>query len=272
MNCDLVEPPGTYPLNFLVKGIEPPAKEWRGVSEAEKIRFYTIAGVIAEKVKQDELQRGLDRHGRKLRAVKWRKVRFRRSGRVVDGEPLMPHRGLSRTRRLLTYTVTAQGVLFYWQNGWGKILDMHRRGACITRDGRVVGKLPVRDVFGISPDGIAKIKEEAYRAWKERTTPEKMIHPGMSPQGGISIELPFDNSQIKPPKMARPKPKAAPEPAKMVAKPVEKWDVTDFLAIGVQVQRNTATSRIRNTATGTPGLKDTGLVITKQFGKFKFAK
>lgn len=261
MNCDLVEPPGTYPLNFLVKGIEPPAKEWRGVSEAEKIRFYTIAGVIAEKVKQDELQRGLDRHGRKLRAVKWRKVRFRRSGRVVDGEPLMPHRGLSRTRRLLAYTVTAQGVLFYWQNGWGKILDMHRRGACITRDGRVVGKLPVRDVFGISPAGIEKIRQEAYEAWKSGEMPEKMMHGAMSPNGGISIELPFDNTR-----------KTGPKPGQGKAKPIEKWGVQDFLAAGVNVTRNTATSRIRNTATGTPGLKDTGIQVIVDFKKFKFAK
>jgi hypothetical protein len=257
IDCTIVEPPGTYPLTFLIKDIEPEGREWREASEGEKRRFYEVAGIIAEKVKQSELQKGLDRHGRKLKPVRYRKVRFRRTGKRVDGEPLMPHRALSRTRRLLKYTITSLGILFYWQNGWAKILDMHRRGACIRRGGRVVGKLPKRDVFGISPAGIQQIKREALSHWRRGTMPNKKISPIMEDKG-LGIELPFDSGTDK--KTGKP------------VKPVEQWDVEDFLAAGVNVFRNTSKSRVRNTATGTPGLRDTGITVKVDFKNWNFAK
>lgn len=273
MICN-AEPPGSHPLTFLINGIEPTGQEWSRASKEDKKRFWTIAGTIAEKVKQEELQRGLDRFGHKLRPVRFRKVRFRRSGKIVDGEPLMPHRGLSRTRRLLKFSITSVGVLFYWQSGWAKILDMHRRGACIIRGGRVVGKLPVRDVFGISSAGRDKIRREAISMWRRDQMPEPMLNGAMSPRGGLSIELPFDSMLIAPPrpKRARQVNQPVEEPIKPIAKPIEQWGVTDFLGAGISVMRNTSTSRIKNTATGTPGLRDTIMVITKRVAGFKFAK
>lgn len=253
--CDSVQPPGSLPLTFLVNGIEPPdladAPPW------DRSRFWTIVGIIAERVKQDELQKGLDRHGRKLRPVKVRKVRFRRSGRVVDGEPLMPHRGLSRTRRLLRYTVTSIGVLFYWANGWARILDHHRRGACLKRKGRIIGKLPVRDVFGISPDGMARIEAEAVRHWRNGTMPEKKIAGNMAEQG-LGIEVPMDDTRKQRAKGMPP------------AKPVTEWGVDDFLAAGVRAQLSTAKTRTVNTATGPAGTR-TRIQIGVRSG-FKFAK
>lgn len=240
------EPPGTYPLTFLVKGIEPDGYEWESALPSEKKRFWEIAGIIAEKVKQKELQQGLDRHGRKLRPVKYRKVKFRRSGRIVDGEPLMPHRALARTRRLLKYTITSIGVLFYWQNGWAKILDYHRRGACLKRNGRIVGKLPVRDVFGISPTGIKEIQREAISHWRRGTMPKKKIDPIMSDEG-LSIELPMDSGTDK-------------QTGEKI-KPLTEWSAEDFLAAGVKVTRFEGQNRTVNTATGTPGLMRTGMRV-----------
>lgn len=255
-SCTTVPPPGSYPLTFLVKGVEP--DDLRTASDYEKRRFWEIVGIIAERVKQDELQRGLDRHGRKLKPVKYRKVRFRRSGRVIDGEPLMPHRGLSRTRRLLAWTVTTIGVLFYWQNGWAKILDYHRRGACLKRNGRIVGKLPVRDVFGISPAGMNTIRREAQRHWKNGTMPERVIAGNMA-ERGLGIELPADDT-------AKRRAKGQPE-----AKTFEKWTVEDFLAQSVRAQLDTSRTVTRNTATGVPGLQRTGILIGRRKG-FTFAK
>ena len=256
--CNAVPPPGSLPLTFLVNGIDPP--EIADAPPWERTRFWSIVAVIAERVKQDELQRGLDRFGRKLRPVRARKVKFRRSGRVVDGEPLMPHRGLSRTRRLLRYTVTSIGVLFSWGNGWARILDMHRRGACLKRNGKIIGKLPVRDVFGISPKGMEKIKAEAMRHWRNGTMPEKKIAGEMA-DSGLGIELPFDNTATRQAK------------GQGKAKPIGQWTQLDFLAAGVNVVRSNAQTRTVNTATGTPGLQRTGLRIRTTFDKgFKFAK
>lgn len=256
-SCSAVPPPGTYPLTFLVNRIEP-----ADVADSPpdvRARYWRIVGIIAERVKQDELQRGLDRHGRKLKPVRVRKIKFRRSGRVVDGEPLMPHRGLSRTRRLLRYSVMTFGVVFYWGNGWARILDYHRRGACLKRNGKIIGKLPVRDVFGISPKGMEKIKAEAERHWRNGTMPEKKIAGNMA-DSGLGIELPFDNTATRQAK------------GQGKAKPIGEWTQFDFLAAGVNVVRAGDGPRTVNTATGTKGLKGTGLRIMSDIKKFKFAK
>lgn len=256
--CDSVQPPGSLPLTFIVNGIEPP-----DVAEAppwERSRFWSIVGIIAERVKQDELARGLDRHGRKLRPVKVRKVRFRRSGRVVDGEPLMPHRGLSRTRRLLRYSVLSFGVVFFWANGWARILDYHRRGACLKRKGRIVGKLPVRDVFGISPAGMERIKAESAVHFRNGTMPEKKIAGNMVDQG-LGIEIPMDDT-------SRQRAKGMPP-----AKPITQWGVEDFLAAGVNVVRMNYQNRVVNTTTSPTGMKGTGFSIVRDRSKqFRFAK
>lgn len=255
--CSAIPPPGTFPLTFTVNGFEPP--ELDGAPQAERSRFWSIVGVIAERVKQDELAQGIDRFGRKLKPVRVRRVKFRRSGRVVDGEPLMPHRGLSRTRRLLRYSVMTFGVVFYWAAGWAKILDHHRRGACLRRGGRIVGKLPVRDVFGISPAGIDRIKRESIRHFRAGTRPEKKIAGSMVDQG-VGIEIPFDDTSKRLAKGQKP------------AKPIGQWGQEDFLAAGVNVVRMTAKARTVNTATSPSGMTGTGFSVKVNWGTFKFAK
>lgn len=256
--CDSVQPPGSLPLTFLVNGIEPP--EFESAPPWERSRFWQIVAIIAERVKQDELQKGLDRHGRKLRPVRVRKVKFRRSGRVVDGEPLMPHRGLSRTRRLLRYSVMTFGVVFWWANGWARILDHHRRGACLRRNGRIIGKLPVRDVFGISPAGMERIRAEAARHWRSGTMPEKKIAGSMVDQG-VGIEIPFDDTRKQRAKGMPP------------AKPIGQWTQADFLAAGVNAVRMEYQTRTTNTATSPTGMKGTGFALQRRKNQpWKFAK
>lgn len=255
--CSAIPPPGSFPLTFTVTGIEPP--ELDGASQAEVSRFWSIVGTIAERVKQDELAQGLDRHGRKLKPVRVRRVKFRRSGRVVDGEPLMPHRALSRTRRLLRYSVMPFGVVFWWANEWAKVLDYHRRGVCLRRGGRIVGKLPVRDVFGISPAGMARIKREATRHFRSRTRPEKKIARNMV-ESGVGIEIPMDDTSQRIAKGQKP------------AKPIGQWGKEDFLAAGVNVVRMTAKTRTVNTATSPTGMTGTSFSVKVNWGTFKFAK
>lgn len=192
VNCRSVVPPGTLPLWFEVKGIEPKSDPaWKAADKARRLEFWTIAGRIAQEVKQREIQAGLDYAGRKLKPVKPRKARYA-SGARLDGEPLTPHRALSRTRRLLRYMVKQSGGLtMYWANGWGKILDYHRRGVCLKRGGRVIGRLPVRNVFGISPKGRKEIAERALASWKSGNKAKPANHFLTAPNG-LAIDLPVD--------------------------------------------------------------------------------
>lgn len=228
--CRSVLPPGSMPLTFRVDGIEPKDDAWAQATPEEKRLFWRNAGVIAMEVKQRELTAGLDYAGRKLRAVQPRRLRYK-SGRPLDGEPLMPHRAMSRTRMLLRYMVQATGIVFYWANGWAKILDYHRRGAVLKRHGRCVGRLPVRNVFGISPKGKQEIARRAAAAWRAgQTVKPSSIHPLMPP-GGVSVSVPFDPAAKRP------------------------TTVEDFLSLGIKVTKSRATHREVNTATGIKGAK-----------------
>lgn len=228
--------PGSLPLSFLVKDVEPKDDpRWILASSTDRQRFWTLVGSIAQEVKQRELTAGLDYAGRKLRPVRLRKLKYR-SGRILDGEPLMPHRALSRTRRLLRYIVNRSQVTFYWAMDWGRILDYHRRGAVIVRGGKPVGRLPVRNVFGISPQGRKEISQRATQLWLSGLSHKQAPHPLM-PQQGLSVSIPFD------PAMRRPK------------------TVEDWLALGVNAVRSNSKTRTINPATGIPGVKSSGINI-----------
>ena len=220
--------PGSLPLSFIVKDVEPKDDpRWILASSTDRQRFWTLVGSIAQEVKQRELTAGLDYAGRKLRPVRLRKLKYK-SGRILDGEPLMPHRALSRTRRLLRYIVNRSQVTFFWAMDWGRILDYHRRGAVIVRGGKPVGRLPVRNVFGISPQGQKEIAQRALQLWLSGLEHKKAPHPLM-PQQGLSVAIPFDPVR-KPPKT-----------------------VEDWLALGVRATLSTAKVRVVNTQTGIPG-------------------
>ena len=195
MLCRSVIPPGKLPLSFSVKDVEPSDDPlWRRATPQQRQRFWTIAGRIANEVKQRELAKGLDYNGVPLRPVSVRLTRYK-SGEMLDGPALMPHRAISRTRRLLRYIVQRTQVKFYWAMNWGKILDYHRRGAVLMRGGKCVGRLPVRNVFGISKKGMAEIERRAYLEWTNNIphVPNR-IHPVMT-QPNLSIDLPRDTGR-----------------------------------------------------------------------------
>lgn len=220
--------PGSLPLSFLVRDVEPKDNiRWILASSSDRQRFWTLVGSIAQEVKQRELAAGLDYAGRKLRPVKVRKLKYK-SGRSLDGEPLMPHRALARTRRLLRYIVQRSQVTFYWAMDWGRILDYHRRGAVLMRGGKAVGRLPVRNVFGISPQGRQEIARRAKQLWLSGQEHKAPPHPLMKPEG-VNVAIPFDPVR-KPPKT-----------------------VEDWLAIGVKTVRSTAKVSVSNPETGIPG-------------------
>ncbi len=67
-------------------------------------------------------------------------------------------------------------MLFFWRfdehtaGPWGRILHYHRIGA---------GHLPVRDVFGLSPSCVARIKAKVARWWDTRKTGRALVAEGL---------------------------------------------------------------------------------------------
>jgi hypothetical protein len=245
--CRSVVAPGTLPLTFTPDIKTPP--ELASATPDRVKEFWRTAARIAMEVKQRELSLGLDHAGRKLRPVRARKLRYR-SGKVLDGDPLMPHRAMSRTRRLLRTITMGVKVTFYWAMGWGRILDYHRRGAVLKRGGRCVGRLPVRNVFGISPKGRAEISQRAIEAWRRGFVPP--VRSELTTNGGTVVAIPFD------PALKRPRTQA------------------DWAKLGVKTMQYDYTSSVANPGTGLakggpavatgPG---TGLFIGTNFNRRK---
>ncbi|CAB5206966.1 hypothetical protein UFOVP184_2 [uncultured Caudovirales phage] len=245
MICKSVVAPGKLPLTFTPDIDTPPELE-RATPERRK-EFWRSAARIAMEVKQRELSQGLDYAGRKLRPVKPRKLKYQ-SGHRLDGDPLMPHRAMSRTRRLLRTLTMGVKVTFYWARGWGKIVDYHRRGAAIMRGGKCVGRLPVRNVFGISQKGRDEISRRAAEAWRAGKPAEKPVHQIMSPTG-LSVQLPMD-------------PVLKPEPGKQPT--MDQW-----LAMGVKVTKSKAKVRDVNADTGISGFASPGVRLQLDWGRRK---
>lgn len=245
--CRSVVRPGTLPLTFTPDIATPP--ELAKASPERRKEFWRVAARIAMEVKQRELSQGLDHAGRKLKPVRARKLKYR-SGQILDGDPLMPHRAMSRTRRLLRTITMGVKVTFYWAMGWARILDYHRRGAMLVRGGKCVGRLPVRNVFGISPKGRSEIARRAAEAWRAGKVPP--VQSELTPRGGTSVAIPFD------PALKRPTTRA------------------DWAKLGVQTMQYDYQNRVVNTGTGfAPGGPavatgpGTGLFIGTNFNRRK---
>ena len=245
MICKSVVAPGKLPLTF-TPDIDTPPELAQATPDRRK-EFWKTAARIAMEVKQRELSQGLDHAGRKLRPVKPRKLKYQ-SGHRLDGDPLMPHRAMSRTRRLLRTLTMGVKVTFYWAMGWGKIVDYHRRGAAIMRGGKCIGRLPVRNVFGISPRGRDEISRRAAEAWRAGKTYSNPRHQIMSPTG-ISVQLPMD-------------PTLKPKPGKQPT--LEQWR-----AMGVRVTESKATVRDVNVDTGISGFVSPGVRLQLDWGRKK---
>lgn len=151
---------------FAIRGIEP--QEVRGAAEDIRRDYWTaVAGFVVE-VKDEELRRGLDKDGNPMAALAAYTIAHRKSAMGPadpHAPPLQPAHGLSRTRSLFTVepTSAADGVFCWWKYdaitgfSWGEMLAIHRAG------GR---RLPRRDVIGLAPASLEKVKRRADAWWR----------------------------------------------------------------------------------------------------------
>jgi hypothetical protein len=135
-----------------------------GGDRLKKAYFRELADQ-AMKIKQEEILRGIDRHGKRFIRLSKRTIENRRSAMVRHADPyapvFVPGHESSRTYAYLRYEIRNSGVWFFWRHdprtggSWGDILRHHATGAA-------TGK--VRDSFGISPSGMAKL-EHMMEQW-----------------------------------------------------------------------------------------------------------
>jgi hypothetical protein len=112
-----------------------------------------------------QLAMGLDKDGVHMRALSPATLRHRRSAVGPADKfapPLTPAHELSRTRSLLGARIEGSSIRVYWRfdhisgKRWGRILDYHRQGST---------RLPVRNVFGLSPESRRHVLQEAHFWW-----------------------------------------------------------------------------------------------------------
>jgi hypothetical protein len=151
---------------FILKaGVAPP--DLTRYPDAVRIMFWNWVVDLGLRRKDWELARGLNARGEPLPGVlpatrKHRTSEMTPSGKGDPGAPyLMPGRGLSRTRSLLTGKAHADYAEFFWRydahtgDQWGRILAWHaNRGKAY-------------DVVGLSPAGIAAVAQQAQRRWRQ---------------------------------------------------------------------------------------------------------
>jgi hypothetical protein len=156
--------PNAFALRF-----DPTGTAWAAAGPDVRRRFYQQVGKLAAAAKDLELARGLDRHGRRLKPIAASTRRRRRlwdyspMGKAdPDAPPLTPCHARSRTRSLLRFAAHADGVWLFWAvdphtgRPWGEILDFHREGG---------GRLPVRDVIGLSEKATRQVRRDAWAWW-----------------------------------------------------------------------------------------------------------
>ena len=84
-----------------------------------------------------------------------------------DAPPLTPAHGLSRFRSYLDGRANRDEAEFFWPNNWGRIAHFHRVGA--KNRWAKKGRLPVRDVIGISNACLNRVRrgiEAWWKAWR----------------------------------------------------------------------------------------------------------
>ncbi len=155
---------------FRVEGIAPvhdPA--WHAAGESVHREFWraVVGFVLFEKDR--ELAAGYDRFGYRMARIA---ASTRAKGRhrshtgkgSPDAPPLDPAYALSRTRSLLDGRAKVDHAEFFWRfdevsgRPWGQVLGFHRAG----NPGR---NLPVRDVIGISPVALRRVRVKANEWW-----------------------------------------------------------------------------------------------------------
>lgn len=170
-------------FKLAIADVQPPGYALRPDLHGE---FFKVVVALGLEVKDKELAAGLDAHGVPLHAISQYTREHRKSAMGPadpNAPPLTPAYGLSRTRSLLDGRAHVKEgyALFFWRKDavtgkhWGQILGYHRAGK---------GKLPVRDVIGLSPAGKAEVAARARQWWETRVrhnvpvpTPAKVPTP-----------------------------------------------------------------------------------------------
>ena len=179
-----VEPPEWYQAS-------PPRQTVQRPTRQQRRQYYAILAAELWYNKQRELYLGLDAEGNPLAPVKSRRGRSPWHGRRYSrgtGPPLSPFGLTSRVRNLLRYRSDDRGAVLYWaprkapggRLTWPEILIAHA-------EGRVQGA-PVRDVIGLSPDGLIKAVNAAVRRWRTGSGPRKIDLPPSSRMNATPAE------------------------------------------------------------------------------------
>ncbi len=117
--------------------------------------------------------------------------------------PLTPAYGLSRTRANLDGRAMPAYAEFFWRDGWGQILDYHRIGA--ANRWAKAGALPVRDVIGISPAALNRVRRTIamwWTAWKSVQQKAAAVKPPSLPRVRIPTPATRPPQQPLPPTVA----------------------------------------------------------------------
>lgn len=120
---------------------------------------------LSLKAKDRDLAAGLDKDGKPLRPISAATRKHRVSAMTPSGKgdpsapPLEPGRQKSRTRSLLTGRAFPDHAEFWWKfdpwtgDSWAAILRYQ------AQEGR--------DVFGLSPEGLARVEKQALERWRK---------------------------------------------------------------------------------------------------------
>jgi hypothetical protein len=157
--------PNVIGPSFIVTGIAPPDVT-RAPMERRRPFWGAVVNFVIE-AKERELRKGLDRFGNPMHALAQSTIKRRKSAvgpAHAYAPPLTPAYQRSRTRSLFTAEVNdrATGVICWWMYdeitgaSWGEILEHHRTGSA---------RLPVRDVIGLAPGSLARVKQQAAVWW-----------------------------------------------------------------------------------------------------------
>ncbi len=168
--------------SFAISGIEP--GDVRRAPVPDRQAFWEAVSEFVADAKQAELAAGLDRFGSPMTPIAESTRKHRKSAMGTadpNAPPLTPAYGASRTRSLFTAEPNPglNGVDCYWEDdsetgdSWGVILGYHRDGN---------DRLPVRDVFGLSPKSLSMITRRSALWWAGYLQ-------GQSPTGGTPAGL-----------------------------------------------------------------------------------
>ena len=215
---------------FRVRDVKPNDPTFDHHPEKERRAFWKAVVDFTLHVKRESLAKGLDRHGLKMKPIT-RYTREHRKSEMGEADPsapvLQPAHGLSRVQAYLRGRAFADHAEFYWVNQFGRLLHFHRIGA--RNNWARSGRLPVRDVIGLSQADTNQVKWLAARWWKQRqkanaakTNPAPKVPGSILPPATLPTppKAPLSLPAPKPvPVAALPKPTRQPKVRLRVGKP-----------------------------------------------------